>query len=36
MGFQSSHFAKFYYKTVYFYYNTALGLIKYDDLKVNN
>ncbi len=35
MGLQSSHFLKFYYKTVYFYYNAAFGLIKYVDFKVN-
>jgi len=34
MGLQSSHFAMFYYKTVSFYYNAALGLIKYVVLKV--
>jgi len=25
MGLQSSHFIKFHYKTVYFYYNAAMG-----------
>jgi hypothetical protein len=34
MGLQSSHFAKFYCKTVLFYYYTALGLIKHGDLTV--
>jgi len=32
MGLQSCHFTKFCYKTVSFYYNAALGLIKYVDL----
>jgi len=34
MGLQSSRFDTFYCKTVKFYYNTALGFIKYVDLKV--
>ncbi len=34
MGFQSRNFSNFYNKTVYFYNNTALGFIKYVDLKV--